>query len=311
MPFWRQESEAEKQEKARQLANQKSLEMGGIPLTAQHRLQAQADGNNRFFTSDLTCNEYLLTQQAGYEPIGLVMGTAFWRVSFFGFFNSYQSYTGELTALTQAQLKARELAISRMQQEAVLLGATGVIGVRLKVAGYDSNSRSVEFTAVGTAIRIQNHSEKLPFTSDLSGQEFWQLHQAGYLPKGLVFGICSYYVHSSYKTQSVMNNSWWSGGRANQELTQYTEGFQIARHLAMKRLSEDVQHHQAEGCVGMTITSEIEDIEYEINDVKYHDLLVHFVAVGTSITEVNQPPNEQAKSPLLVYNLKTGKSTQI
>lgn len=310
MPFWRQESEAQKQQREMQAASIKALEIGGIPLEAKHRLEAI--GDDRFFTSDLTCNEYLLTRQAGYEPIGLVMGTAFYKVSFWGYYGRYQTFTGELSALSHAQLAARELAVSRMRQEAALLRATGVIGVRLKIGGYDWSARTVEFTAIGTAIRVKNRvPEQEPFTSDLSGQEFWQLHQAGYWPKGLVFGVCSYYVHSNYNTQAVMNNSWWSGGRANQELTQYTQGFQAARHLAMNRLTEDIRQHKADGAVGMDIDADIEDIEYEINDRKYHDLLAHFVAVGTAIVNDDQPTQTPPKSPLLFYDLATGKSEQI
>ena len=153
------------------------------------------------------------------------MGTAFYKVSFWGYFGSYQTFTGELSALSQAQLAARELAVSRLQQEAALLGATGVIGVRLQMRGYDWSSRTMEFTAIGTAIRVPNHTpDGEPFTSSLSSQNFWQLHQAGYWPKGVVFGICSYYVHSDRQTWAVMNNSWWGSGRSNQELTQYTRG---------------------------------------------------------------------------------------
>ena len=129
MPFWGQ-SETEKQQQARQAATRKALERGGIPPEARHRLEAQRLGGDRFFTSDLTCNEYLLTR-TDYEPIGLVMGTAFYKVSFWGYFNNYQTFTGELSALSQAQLAARELAVSRLQQEAALLGAAGVISVRL------------------------------------------------------------------------------------------------------------------------------------------------------------------------------------
>jgi len=294
-----------------QAASLKALEMGGIPPEAKQRLEAQRLGGDRFFTSDLSCNEYLLTRSAGYEPIGLVMGTAFYKVSFWGYFRTYQNFTNELSALSQAQLAARELAVSRLRQEAALLGATGVIGVRLSISSYDWSSRTVEFTAIGTAIRVKNRTPEEPFTSDLSGQEFWQLHQAGYWPKGLVFGVCSYYVHSDNRTRSVMNNSWWSGGWANQELTQYTQGFQLARHLAMNRLTEDIRRHQAEGAVGMKIDADIEDIEYEINETKYHDLLAHFVAVGTAIVSDQKPTQTPLKPPLLFYNLATGKSKQL
>ena len=94
--------------------------------SARHRLDAQKRLGKQFFTSDLSTNEYLLTREAGCEPIGMVMGSSFYKVGFFGYFRGYRDRTGEVETLTQAQLAVRELAVSRMQQEAALLGAHGV-----------------------------------------------------------------------------------------------------------------------------------------------------------------------------------------
>ncbi|HEY9641689.1 MAG TPA: heavy metal-binding domain-containing protein [Coleofasciculaceae cyanobacterium] len=311
MPFW--ESEADKSRREAREATQRALERGQIPYKARHRLEMQRQSNSRFFTSDLTSNEHLLTREAGYEPIGLVMGTAFYKVSFWGYFNRYRTYTGELINLSQAQLAARELAVKRLQQEAALLGAHGVIGVRLQIGDYNWSARTVEFTAIGTAIRIGDRPpEPQPFTSDLSGQEFWQLHRAGYYPKGLVFGICSYYVHTDWNTRQITRGGWLGrGSSVNQEIKPYTQGFQLARHLAVSRLTEDIRKHQAAGAVGMHIDMGIEDIEYEQNDTKYHDLLAHFVAIGTAIAPDHQSPEAVPKPPLTIYNLATGKQSTL
>ncbi|XGV97504.1 MAG: heavy metal-binding domain-containing protein [Leptolyngbya sp. BL-A-14] len=303
MPFW-ESAEAKSRREAHE-ATRRALERGQIPYRARHRLEEQRQRGDRFFTSDLSSNEHLLTREAGYEPIGLVMGTAFYKVSFWGYFNSYRTLTGELTSLSQAQLAARELAVARLQQEAILLGAHGVIGVRLQLGGYDWSARTVEFTAIGTAIRIPNHDpDPYPFTSDLSGQEFWQLHQAGYYPRGLVLGICSYYVHTDRNTRNMTRGGFWGlGSSQNQEITSYTQGFQRARHLATERLTADIRKHGGEGAVGMHIDMGIEDIEYEVNDIKYHDLLAHFVAVGTAIVHDPQLKAGDRKAPLLYYDL--------
>ena len=307
MPFW--EAADDKSRREAHEATQRALERGQLPYRARQRLEAQRQRDDRFFTSDLTVNEYLLTREAGYEPIGLVMGTAFYKVSFWGYFNSYRTSTGELTNLSQAQLAARSLAIARLQQEAMLLGAHGVIGVRLQLGGYDWSARTVEFTAIGTAIRIPNRDpDPHPFTSDLSGQEFWQLHQAGYYPRGLVLGICSYYVHTDWNTRNMTRGGFLGRGSSqNQEITPYTQGFQRARHLATERLTADIRKHGAEGAVGMHIDMGIEDIEYEVNDTKYHDLLAHFVAVGTAIVHDAQPKAGDRQAPLLYYDLASGK----
>ncbi|MBW4518774.1 MAG: heavy metal-binding domain-containing protein [Scytolyngbya sp. HA4215-MV1] len=311
MPFW--ESAADKSRREAHEATRRALERGQIPYRARHRLEKQRQQNDRFFTSTLTSNEHLLTREAGYEPIGLVMGTAFYKVSFWGYFNSYRSFTGELTSLSQAQLAARELAIARLQKEAMLLGAHGVIGVRLQMGGYNWSARTVEFTAIGTAIRIPNRDpDPQPFTSDLSGQEFWQLHQAGYYPRGLVLGICSYYIHTDWNTRNMTRGGFWGRGSSqNQEITQYTQGFQLARHLATERLTADVRKQSGEGVIGMHIDMGIEDIEYEVNNTTYHDLLAHFVAMGTAIVCDPLPVPSERKSPLLYYDLANGKVSQL
>jgi len=309
MPFWRESTE-DKQRREEEAATRKALEQGYITPNARRRLE-ESRKRQGFFTSDLTSNEHLLTREAGYEPIGLVMGTSFYKLSFWGYFNGYYTTSGELAVLSQAQLAARTLAVSRLQQEAALLGANGVIGVQLKIRNHDASM--IEFTAIGTAIRIPGRApDPKPFTSDLSGQEFWQLHQAGYYPRGLVFGVCSYYVHTSWNTRGLTRGGLFGiGSGQNQEITQYTQAFQIARHLAMSRLTADTQTHQAEGSVGTHIDMGIEDIEYEINETTYHDLLIHFMAVGTAIVDDPQPVQTVRKSPLLYLNLSTGKTNEI
>lgn len=228
-----------------------------------HRTSAQTA-----YTSSLSTNEYFLAREAGCEPIGIVMGSSFYQVGFYRNLWGYRGRTGEIEPLTHAQLAARELAVSRLQQEAALLGAHGVIGVKLTERRKGWGIGMVEFTAIGTAIRISGSPPTdRPFTSDLSGQEFWQLRQAGYLPRGLVFGVCSYYVHSDRTTRQLLNRSIWNqvfgSGRRNQELVQITQGFQAARELAILRLTQEIQAVRATGSVSMQIETSEEVISYQ------------------------------------------------
>ncbi len=47
----------------------------GIPEHARERLRRMRE-SGRFFTSDLSVNEFLLVKQAGFEPLGLVLGSS-------------------------------------------------------------------------------------------------------------------------------------------------------------------------------------------------------------------------------------------
>src|SRR5690348_5340220 len=122
----------------------------GLPASARERLAGQRGGERPLFTSDLSVSEFLLVREAGFEPLGLVLGSSIYHIGFqfTGFFQSQ-----EIQVLTQALYHARELAMTRMEEEADLLGADGIVGVRLEVNRHAWGEHLAEFIAIGTAIR--------------------------------------------------------------------------------------------------------------------------------------------------------------
>ena len=256
-----------------------SLAQGGIPLDA--RLEREAARGDDFFSSTLTAREYLLAKHSGVKVIGPAMGSSFFNVSFNGMQQRQRRQTGEMVDLSQAQLDSRSVAMSRMRQEAELLGASGVIGVKMKSTAHNWASRLTEFTAIGTAVKIPGWTGK-PFTSALSAQEFWQLYQAGYVPVDVAMGVCSYYMYTDQATRDILY-SFWGNNRKNLEVPLYTDGLQYAREKAMDRVTDDLNAHQAEGVVGMDVTYNMEHVEYDSSNTTYHDLIAHFVALGTSV----------------------------
>src|ERR1700710_3088785 len=199
-----------------------------IPEDAMRRLAEMRPGQRTsLFTSDLSVNEFLLVRQAGFRPLGLVLGSSIYHV---GLQVGRWSKNMELDKLSEAMYHARELAMTRMEAEAVALGADGIVGVRLDIEFKEFGHDLAEFIAVGTAVvadsptpdALQNrhggwrNNRDQPFTSDLSGQDFWTLIQTGYAPLGMVMGTCVYHVaHRSLG--NVLSNV----GK-NTELTQFT-----------------------------------------------------------------------------------------
>lgn len=308
MAIWnkntQEEKEAQKLREQEQAESLRALESGGIPLQAERRLREQKEQQG-FFSSDLSTNEHLLVRHSGFEPLGQVMGSSFYSSGYSGYFAGAYQTTGELSSFTQSQLATRSLAISRLKQEAALLGAQGVVGVRFTRKTPDWGNQLVEFTAIGTAVRVADRSvarAEEPFTSALSGQEFWKLHQAGFLPTEIAFGVCSFYIHTDNQAAAVLNNL-WGAGMSNQELVHYTRGFQIARDLAMTRFANEVKRANAQGAVGVEIDWNCEEIEYEMNDRSYVDLLVHFAAIGTAIV-AKQSSGSSGTTTLSYYDLK-------
>jgi uncharacterized protein YbjQ (UPF0145 family) len=106
------------------------------------------------FTSDLSGQGFWTLTRAGYRPLGFVMGTCVYHVGRRQV-RSAVTQTGrslELESQTQALYTARELAMTRMQDEAKRLGATGIIGSRISESSQVWPHRLIEFLAIGTAI---------------------------------------------------------------------------------------------------------------------------------------------------------------
>ena len=181
-----------------------ALSLEGLPPDARERLgELSSDGGAApLFTSDLSVNEFMLIKEAGFHPRGLVFGSSIFNV---GISKRNWWKNQEMVTYTQAMYSARELAMQRMETEAEVLGADGIVGVRLDITYYDWGHRSAEFIAIGTAVSATSGGDwkaptGKPFTSDLSGQDFWTLLKMGYTPVGLVLGNCVYHVaHRSPK----------------------------------------------------------------------------------------------------------------
>lgn len=102
-----------------------------LPQHARERLAEMR--SRKLFTSDLSINEFLLVKEAGFEPLGLVLGSSIYQVQ-----PTVPTLPAgvpgcELTDMSRALYHARYLAMNRMEEEAEELGADGIIGVRLKV----------------------------------------------------------------------------------------------------------------------------------------------------------------------------------
>jgi uncharacterized protein YbjQ (UPF0145 family) len=236
---------------APQAGSYESGSLAGIPDSGLERIARMKQEVARgFFTSDLSVNEFLLVKQAGFEPLGLVLGSSIYHI---GFQQANWSQNQEMGVLTQAMYHARELAMTRMEEEADQLGADGIVGVRLDIGRYEWGADLAEFIAVGTAVKhrggeLHRAPNGRPFTSDLTGQDFATLLRAGYRPVGLVMGNCVYHV-----AHQGLRAAWKQIGR-NVEMPTYTQALYQARELAMERMQTEAEQLQAGGIAGVRIT---------------------------------------------------------
>jgi len=241
----------------------------GLPKDAERRLEQLEHG---LFTSDLSVNEFLLVKEVGFHPLGFVMGSSIYHI---GIQMRKWGQSQEMAKLTEAMYNARELAMTRMEEEATELGADGVVGVRLDVNYYEWGNDAAEFIAMGTAVKAENgqsYRNKLgkPFTSDLSGQDFWTIMQTGHVPQGLVMGTCVYHIAHRGLAQAI-----GSAGQ-NVELPNFTQALYEARELAMTRMQDEAGQLGATGIVGVRL---------EEKSHQWGSHTIEFLALGTAVTK--------------------------
>jgi uncharacterized protein YbjQ (UPF0145 family) len=263
--------------------DQQSLE--GVPESGLERLDQNRAG---LFTSDLSVSEFLLVKEAGFDPMGLVVGSSIFHI---GLQVAGPTSSRELDVLSQAMYSARHLAMTRMEEEAHQLGADGIVGVRLDVGRYEWGPNMAEFIAIGTAVKhragaLHRAPNGRPFQSDLSGQEFWTLLRTGHRPVGMVMGSCVYHVGRRGPFRTIAQT-----GR-NVEMPNFTQALYDARELAMQRMQTEAQELGAEGIVGVSLSEKSHG---------WGSHVIEFFALGTAIIPTDEPVS--IEPPITVLDL--------
>lgn len=107
------------------------------------------------FVAALTGRELGVLLDSGYEPVSLVMGVCVYHIARQRPRAWMRNLTtsGELGGYTAALYGARELAMRRLQDEALAAGGEGVVGVTTSETSHAWGSKAIEFFCMGTTIR--------------------------------------------------------------------------------------------------------------------------------------------------------------
>jgi Putative heavy-metal-binding len=262
------------------------IEGGGIPSSAEERLKALgADG--AMFTSGLSVNEFALLHRLGPQPLAQVMGASVVRVGWqylpplnpndnyfvnrpwvgvnVSAYQAAQRYTEPswtqirnykwhtevmctLDVLTDAWNTARRRALDRLYEEALQVGADAVVGVHLSRSDHDLGKGLIEYVVTGTAIRFPNSSGTMaPLLTDVSAQEFWKLHIAGYEPVGLVASTAVMFA-SPQRTTRIQRARRPS---RNRELDELSQAFHTARDNVRSALRDQTSYAHGTDAVGV------------------------------------------------------------
>ena len=293
-----------------------------LPESVVQRLQLERERvETGAFSSALGVGEMLLARESGYRVLGQVMGASVWQLAgqrvppkWSSGFRDSKGLREELTTFSQSIARARELAVKRLREEARLLGAHGVVGVRLHFGKNQVNvpqpqsfklqvsPASCEWKIVltGTAVRGRtNASTRLPFTSHLSGEETWKLERAGYAPRALVMGNCVLLqILSDFRRKRLF---WarFQGGQGSFEVTQYTNALYAARKLALSRLEAQAQKSGAHRVIGVQIDAENYSDIAELGwsgEVAKPSKIFSLSAIGTAICPAPALPSNSIET---------------
>ena len=252
--------------------------------------------------SALTADEFAAVRSAGFEPVGQVLGAAVYSAG------SASGYTcpgtwrsggdemasrpasqvsgrggaGSFGPLVRAMYQARHRAIDRMATECTELGGHGVVGVRLSRGSFPLGG--LQFKAIGTAVRAPDvgHGPRVPFTCDLSGQDFAKLIMMGWVPAGLVLGISIGSRHDDRKT--ARQTRWRSG---NAEVAGWTELVSESRQDARHQLEGDVKRLGADGVVIAANQLRVRERDCPA-EVGRRDHIVEATLIGTAIARFSR-----------------------
>ncbi len=259
-------------------------------------MSRQPPAGTGFFSSDLSVDESLLVESAGFGARAFVIGSCVYHTG-----SSYVgpgygmmvpgpagasrmaglggAWGGEFEATSAAMRDGRRLALRRLGEHCSASGGVGVVGVRITSDSFGETGATRRFLAIGTAIgpdsaaarSLADHA-RLPFMSHLSGQDFYLLVQAGYMPVDVVIGSCVIYARAQSFVNTVANTK-------NMELETFTKALYTARELAMERMQSEVIALGADGVVG------VEMVEAAHNWGSAS--ITEFFVLGTAIRQVS------------------------
>ena len=286
-----------------------------LPAVAAARIaEVRSSGT---WGSALTVAEFAAIRGVGFEPVGQVFGAAVysagptsgyscpggWGSSATGLPSgpatqvSGQGGSGSFGPLVETMDQARHTAVGRMITECAELGGHGVVGVRLSRGSFPVGGP--QFTVIGTAVRARGATPgpRVPFTAEVSGQDFAKLIMAGWVPAGLVLGIS---IGSRHDDRTTARQARWGSGNA--EVAGWTELVNQSRHDARRQLESDVRRLGAEGVVVATMEMRVRERDCPVT-VGRRDHIVEATLIGTAIARFARAGQRYDRPALAIMSL--------
>lgn len=196
--------------------------------------------NIRLSGSELYC-----LAQAGLGAGELVFGNCVYSIGAIRSLNAnMKAAVGhELQQASQIAAEGRETAYQRMSRQVLVDGQHSVCAIQSKIIAYPN---CLEFLTTGSLIHVLDKTHQQPiFSSAANGQELYIQLDAGYQPRGFVFGNV---VYASGLTQGLWNNlKSFSQG----EVKDLSATFNYTRNQALERIIKQAKTAHANALLGI------------------------------------------------------------
>ena len=201
----------------------------------------------------LSGNEIYCLHLKGMKPGDLVIGNSVFSMGFLGSLAAAGRgfLGGEVQQITSIIHEGRLEAYNRMLREAQQRGGIGITGVSNELLTFHGNT---EFLSVASCVHGETSAseqsggqtgEQLRFTTSADGQELYCQLDAGFTPLKFCFGNVAYSIGA---TGGIVG-SLKSMGRG--EIKEFSDVFNMTRHLALQRICADAMQSGANAVVGI------------------------------------------------------------
>jgi uncharacterized protein YbjQ (UPF0145 family) len=244
-----------------------------------------------FFSTAASGIELYCHLDAGYHPRRFAMGNIAYALGF------TRGLTGGLRTMARGEVheystmynEIRHTAVARLREDAARSGANAVVDADVRVIGH---AGAVEFLVTGTASvhekigAVTNAASVV--TSELSGEELWNLAKLGYAPLQLVMATSIYSLGITGGIGAMFK------AMSKGEIPEVTHLVYEARENCLDHLRKEAKALGAAQVIGNRLTI-----------LELQPGLLEIFAVGTAVTlRQDMPPATPALIPQAVITEK-------
>ena len=239
-----------------------------------------------FFSTAASGIELYCHLDAGYQPLKFAMGNIAYALGVGrGVVGSFRTLArGEVSEFSSMYNEIRHTALERLRREASAAGGNAVVDVQVRMLPYGPGT--VELLLTGTASRHPSLSDgPVPqhqvVTSELSGEELWNLASMGLVPHQLVMATSVYSLGVAASLGSLVKSI------QRGELPEVTHLIYQARENCLDLIRREAESLGAERVIGNRL---------QIREIGSG--LVEVVALGTAVRRA--PEGMTPETPQLI-----------